>query len=126
MRNESVTFPAAVVSRLHGRGLETGQSAPPVPSGAVILTLDHLILRTADPAATLAELGDRLAAPQLAAVEEVSGLATGILRAGVLDLEVLRVGAAPPERVSGYGLGFTADVPLPDASAALRSAGYPT
>ena len=25
-----------------------------------------------------------------------------------------------------YGLGFTADVPLPDASVALRSAGYPT
>ena len=91
-----------------------------------MLTLDHLILRAADPAATLAELADRLGAPVLAPVAEVSGLASGIVRAGALDLEVLRVGATPPSQVSGYGLGFTADVPLPDASAALRSAGYPT
>ncbi|WP_270046363.1 hypothetical protein [Solirubrobacter ginsenosidimutans] len=91
-----------------------------------MLTLDHLILRAADPAATLAELADRLGAPVLAPVAEVSGLTSGIVRAGALDLEVLRVGATPPARVGGYGLGFTADVPLPDASAALRSAGYPT
>jgi hypothetical protein len=92
----------------------------------VLLTLDHLILRAADPAATLAELADRLGAPVLAPVAEVSGLASGIVRAGTLDLEVLRVGATPPAQVGGYGLGFTADVPLPDASSALRSAGYPT
>jgi hypothetical protein len=92
----------------------------------VLLTLDHLILRAGDPAATLAELADRLGAPVLAAVEEVSGVASGILRAGALDLEVMRVGATPPPRVGGYGLGFTADVGLADASAALRSAGYPT
>jgi hypothetical protein len=92
----------------------------------MLLTLDHLILRAADPEAVLAELAERLGAPVSAAVEEVSGLASGVLRAGSLDLEVLRVGAAPPPRVGGYGLGFTADVPLADASAALRSAGYPT
>ena len=32
----------------------------------MLLTLDHLIIRTADPEATLAELSDRLAAPVLA------------------------------------------------------------
>jgi hypothetical protein len=92
----------------------------------VLLTLDHLILRTADPRATLAELAERLGAPVLAEVEEVAGLATGILRAGAIDLEVLRVGAAPPARAQGYGIGFTADVPLAEASATLRSLGFPT
>jgi hypothetical protein len=92
----------------------------------VLLTLDHLILRAADPRATLAELSERLGAPVLADVEEVAGLASGILRAGALDLEVLRVGGAPPAPVCGYGLGFTADVPLPEVSAELRRRGYPT
>ena len=92
----------------------------------MLLTLDHLILRAADPRATLAELADRLGAPILAPVAEVAGLASGILRAGTLDLEVLRVGATPPARVCGYGLGFTADAPLAETSAALRSLGYPT
>jgi hypothetical protein len=92
----------------------------------LLLTLDHLILRTADPRATLAELADRLGAPVLAPVEEVAGLASGILRAGALDLEVLQVGASPPAEVRGYGLGFTADAPLPEASAGLRALGYPT
>ena len=44
-----------------------------VPSRAVLLTLDHLILRSADPQATLAELAERLGAPVLAEVEEVAG-----------------------------------------------------
>jgi hypothetical protein len=92
----------------------------------VLLTLDHLILRAADPQATLAELAERLAAPVLAEVEEVAGLASGILRAGALDLEVLRVGGAPPASVCGYGLGFTADAPLAEVSAELRRRGYPT
>jgi hypothetical protein len=92
----------------------------------VLLTLDHLIFRTADPRATLAELADRLGAPVLAPVAEVGGLASGIVRAGALDLEVLQVGAAPPPQVHGYGLGFTADAPLGEVSAALRSRGYPT
>jgi len=90
----------------------------------VLLTLDHLILRAADPRATPAELADRLGAPILAPVAEVAGLASGILRAGTLDLEVLRVGATPPAQLCGYGLGFTADVPLAQASAALRSLGF--
>jgi hypothetical protein len=92
----------------------------------VLLTLDHLIIRTADPRATLAELAERLGAPVLADVEEVAGLASGILRAGEIDLEVLQVGASPPVRPQGYGIGFTADVPLAQASAALRSLGFPT
>jgi hypothetical protein len=92
----------------------------------VLLTLDHLILRTADPRATLAELAERLGAPVLAGVGEVAGLAGGILRAGALDLEVLQVGASPPALPQGYGIGFTADVPLAEASATLRSLGFPT
>jgi hypothetical protein len=92
----------------------------------VLLTLDHLILRAADPEATLAELADRLGAPVLAPVAEVAGLASGVLRAGALDLEVLRVGGEPPAPVCGYGLGFTADAPLAEVSAELRRRGYPT
>jgi hypothetical protein len=92
----------------------------------VLLTLDHLILRTADPHATLKELSDRLGAPVLAEVDEVSGLASGIVRAGDLDIEVLRIGAEAPIQPLGYGLGFTADVPLAQASAALRASGFAT
>jgi hypothetical protein len=58
----------------------------------VLLTLDHLILRSPDPHATVAQPAERLGAPILAEVEEVGGLASGILRAGALDLEVLRIG----------------------------------
>ncbi len=92
----------------------------------MLLTLDHLILRVADPRAALSELAERLGAPVLAPVEEVAGIASGILRAGALDLEVLRVGAKPPAQLCGYGLGFTADVPLADVGAELRRRGYPT
>ncbi len=92
----------------------------------MLLTLDHVIMRVADPAAALAELSDRLGAPVLAPVQEVGGLASGIVRAGELDLEVLRIGAEPPRHPLGYGLGFTTDAPLADASAELRARGFPT
>ena len=36
------------------------------------------------------------------------------------------MGATAPAGVGGYGLGFTADAPLAEASAVLRSLGYPT
>ncbi len=89
------------------------------------LTLDHVILRAADPAATLAELAARAGAPVLAQVTEVGGLASGIVRAGAIDIAVLRIGAEPPPHPLGYGLGFTADVPLTEAVAALRERGFP-
>jgi hypothetical protein len=90
----------------------------------VRLRLDHLILRTADPAATLAELAKRSGAPVLAEVEELVGaIAIGIARAGSVDLEVLRIGGIAPERVLGYGLGFVADVPLMEAVGELRGLG---
>jgi hypothetical protein len=92
----------------------------------VLLTLDHIIIRTADPDATLDELSERLGAPVLAAVEEVSGLASGIVRAGEIDIEVLRIGAEAPLRPQGYGLGFTADVPLAQVAADLRERGFAT
>jgi hypothetical protein len=92
----------------------------------VQLTLDHLIIRSAEPRETLSELTARAGTPVLAEVEEVGGLASGIVRAGAVDLEVLRIGATPPPREQGYGLGFTADVPLAEASAALRELGLPT
>jgi hypothetical protein len=108
-------------------GLSAGSSTAPVgSSGAVLLTLDHIIIRTADPQATLRELSDRLGAPVLAEVEEVSGLASGIVRAGDIDIEVVRVGAETPARPHGYGLGFTADVGLRGVAAALRANGFAT
>ena len=118
-------------------GLETGGSTAPVLSGAVLLTLDHLILRAADPRATLAELADRLGAPVLAPVEEVAGLASGILRAGALDLEVLRVGATPPaagvrlrprlhrRRAAGGGQRGAALARLSDLGAGAGDGGRP-
>ena len=89
------------------------------------LTLDHVILRAADPAATLSDLAERLGAPVLVPVHPAGAFTSGIIRAGI-DIEVLAIGAAPPLRPHGYGLGFTADVPLAEASAELRAAGYPT
>jgi len=91
----------------------------------VQLTLDHVILRTADPAATLAELVERTGAPVLAPAQQAGALTSGILRASV-DIEVLKIGSTPPSFVQGYGLGFTVDVPLTQASKALRKAGLPT
>jgi len=92
----------------------------------VQLTLDHVILRAAEPAAVLAELSERLAAPVLVPVTEKPAFKSGLIRAGALDIEVLAIGAAPPARVQGYGLGFLPDVPLAQASAELRRLGFPT
>lgn len=90
------------------------------------LTLDHVIVRAADPAAALAELADRGGLPVLAAVEEVGGLKSGIARAGSIDLEVLKIGREDPPAPHGYGLGFTSDGDLDDASRELRALGFPT
>ena len=44
------------------------------------LTLDHLIIRSATPEATPAELAARAGTPVLAGVEDVRGIASGIVR----------------------------------------------
>jgi hypothetical protein len=62
----------------------------------------------------------------LVAVSDGGMFESGLLRAGALDIEVLAIGAQLPARVQGYGLGFLADVPLREASTALRELGYPT
>ncbi len=90
------------------------------------LTLDHVIIRAADPAAALAELADRGGLPVLAAVEEVGGLHSGIARAGSIDVEVLKIGRDDPPAPRGYGLGFTSDGDLDEASRELRALGFPT
>ena len=90
------------------------------------LTLDHVIVRTADPAAALAELADRGGFPVLAAVQEVAGMHTGIARAGAIDVEVLKIGKDEPPRPHGYGLGFTTDADLEETSRELRALGFPT
>ena len=90
------------------------------------LTLDHVIVRAADPAAALAVLADGGGLPVLAAVEEVGGLHSGIARAGAIDVEVLRIGKQDPPAPHGYGLGFTADGDLEEASRELRALGFPT
>ena len=92
----------------------------------VTLTLDHVIIRAADPAAALAELADRGGLPVLAAVEEVGGLHSGIARAGSIDVEVLKIGRDDPPAPRGYGLGFTSDGDLDEASRELRALGFPT
>ena len=90
------------------------------------LTLDHVILRAADPAAALAELADRGGLPVLAAVQEVAGMQSGIARAGAVDVEVLKIGKEDPPRPRGYGLGFTSDADLEETSRDLRALGFPT
>ena len=89
------------------------------------LRLDHLIIRTQDPAATLGVVAERLAAPVLAPVEDFSGMTGGVVRADPLDIEVLAIGR-PPARPHGYGIGLVADAPLREVSRALRSLGFPT
>ena len=89
------------------------------------LTLDRVILRAADPAATLAELAERTGAPVLAPAQPAGAFTSGSLRASV-DIEVLAIGAEPPPELLGYGLGFTADIRLQQASTALRRAGLKT
>ena len=92
----------------------------------MILTLDHVIIRAADPAAALAELADRGGLPVLEAVQEVAGLHSGIARAGSIDVEVLKIGKEDPPRPQGYGLGFTSDADLDETSRELRALGFPT
>ncbi|MBE2314786.1 hypothetical protein DVA67_002275 [Solirubrobacter sp. CPCC 204708] len=89
------------------------------------LTLDHVILRAADPAAALDELVARTGAPVLVPVRDAGPFTSGIVRASV-DIELLKIGSTPPPHVLGYGLGFTVDVPLTQANKALRKAGFPT
>jgi hypothetical protein len=92
----------------------------------VTLTLDHVIIRAADPAEALAELAGRGGLPVLAAVQEVGGMHSGIARAGAIDVELLRIGRDDPPRPHGYGLGFTSDGDLEEASRELRALGFPT
>lgn len=91
-----------------------------------VLTLDHVILRSPEPWATLDELSARIGAPVLAEVQEVSGIESGIVRAGSVDIEVLGIGSEPPTEVVGYGLGFKSDAKLEECAATLRAAGLPT
>ena len=91
-----------------------------------MLTLDHVILRAADPAAALAELADRAGLPVLAAVQDVGGLHSGIARAGAIDVEVLKIGNEDPRQPHGYGLGFVSDADLEETSRELRALGFPT
>ena len=90
------------------------------------LSLDHVIIRAADPAAALAELADRGGLPVLEAVKEVAGLHSGIARAGSIDVEVLKIGKEDPPQPQGYGLGFSSDADLEEASRELRALGFPT
>jgi hypothetical protein len=90
----------------------------------VELRLDHLIIRAADPAATLSELSRRAGAPVLVQPTPAGGFVSGLVNASVY-IEVLAIGAPPP-RPLGYGLGFRADAPLVEASAGLRRLGFPT
>ena len=92
----------------------------------MILTLDHVIIRAADPAAALAELADRGGLPVLEAVQEVAGLHSGVARAGSIDIEVLKIGKEDPPRPQGYGLGFSSDADLEETSRELRALGFPT
>lgn len=91
-----------------------------------MLTLDHIIIRAADPAATLAVLSERGGFPVLAEPTKVGGLTSAIVRAGAVDIEVLAIGDDPPDSPRGYGLGFVADRPITEALAVLRAAGLPT
>jgi hypothetical protein len=90
------------------------------------LSLDHLIIRTATPEETLGALAAQAGAPVLAGVEEVRGLASGIVRAGSIDIEVLRIGDEQPSAPQGYGVGLVADAGLDAAVARLRELGLGT
>jgi hypothetical protein len=90
------------------------------------LSLDHLIIRSPAPAETLAQIAAQAGTPLLADVERVSGVATGIVRAGSLDIEVVGVGDEPPQLPHGYGIGFVADGGLDQAVSQLRAMGFPT
>jgi hypothetical protein len=91
-----------------------------------MLSLDHLIIRVADPATVLADLARCARLPVLAEATEVGGLTSAIARAGAIDIEVLAIGAEPPAAPQGYGLGFVADGPLEDALTGIRALGIAT
>ena len=90
------------------------------------LSLDHLIIRSPAPAETLAQIAAQAGTPILADVECVRGVATGIVRAGPLDIEVIGIGDPPPQLPHGYGIGFVADAGLDEAVSQLRAIGFPT
>lgn len=89
-------------------------------------SLDHLIIRSATPEATLAALAARAGTPILAPVERVRGTASGIVRAGPIDIEVLHVGSEPPRAPHGYGVGLVAEGAFDEAVAHLRALGIGT
>ena len=91
-----------------------------------MLSLDHIIIRAEDPAATLAVLSERAGLPVLAEATQIGGLTSAIARAGAVDIEVLAIGDEPPDRPHGYGLGFVADRPITEALTEIRAAGIPT
>ncbi len=68
----------------------------------------------------------RAGTPVLVEVSRVGGISSGLVRAGPVDIEVLRIGRQPPRRPQGYGLGFVADTSLEEAAAILRSRGFAT
>ena len=90
------------------------------------LSIDHLIIRSGTPEATLEELADRAGLPVLAGIESVAGIRSGIVRAGPLDIEVVGIGGDPPREPHGYGVGLVADVGLDEAIAHVRGMGFPT
>jgi hypothetical protein len=91
-----------------------------------MLTLDHVIIRAADPAATLALLTERAGLPVLAEPTKAGAVTSAIARAGDIDVEVLAIGADAPEQPHGYGLGFVADRPLEQAIGEVRERGFRT
>jgi hypothetical protein len=80
----------------------------------VRLTLDHIIIRSATPEATLAQLAAAVGTPVMAQVERVRGLASGLVRPGAIDIEVLGIGDDRPRAPHGYGVSLVADVGLDD------------
>jgi len=92
---------------------------------APILRLDHIIIRSATPEKTLAELSERGGMPIHVPVQPTSGLLSGIARGGDIDVEVVALGE-PPISPVGYGFGFTAPEGFDDAVRGLRAAGIAT
>ena len=94
----------------------------------VQLTLDHVILRAADPArARSQELAERSRARRCSCPStRRAPFTSGIVRASV-DIEVLAIGAAPPPRVAGLRARLHRRRPARrGVDAALRAAGFPT
>jgi hypothetical protein len=72
------------------------------------LVLDHVILRSRDPAADVAVL-EQAGLPLVVGVTHLAGtIHSGLVAAGSVDVEVLQVGGSPPDQVEGYGLGLRA------------------